>query len=99
MRYSEFMIGSFGDRDAELIWLGQRTRRIPNGIQNAALRKLFMIEAAESIEDLKEPPGNRLEMLKGDRKGWWSIRINQQWRICFKWKNGHAEGIEIIDYH
>ena len=58
-----------------------------------------MIEAAETIDDLKEPPGNRLEMLKGDRKGWWSIRINQQWRICFKWKNGHAEEIEIIDYH
>ena len=58
-----------------------------------------MIEAAETVEDLREPPGNRLEMLKGDRKGWWSIRVNQQWRICFTWKNGHAENIEIIDYH
>ena len=58
-----------------------------------------MIDAAQSVEDLREPPGNRLELLKGDRKGWWSIRINQQWRICFKWKNGYAENIEIIDYH
>jgi toxin HigB-1 len=72
---------SFGDRDTELIWRGQRARRIPNDIQNAALRKLFMIDAAETIEDLKVPPGNRLEMLKGDRKGLWSIRINQQCRI------------------
>ena len=58
-----------------------------------------MIDAAQSVEDLREPPGNRLELLKGDRKGWWSIRINQQWRICFEWKNGYAENIEIIDYH
>jgi toxin HigB-1 len=72
---------SFGDRDTELIWRGQRARRILNDIQNAALRKLFMIDAAETIEDLKVPPGNRLEMLKGDRKGLWSIRINQQCRI------------------
>jgi toxin HigB-1 len=93
------MIGSFRDRETELVWQGQRSRRIPGDIQNAALRKLFMIEAAQRIEDLREPPGNRLEMLKGDRKGWWSIRINQQWRICFTWKNGHAENIEIIDYH
>jgi toxin HigB-1 len=93
------MIGSFEDRDAELIWRGQRARRIPSDIQTVALRKLFMIEAAEGIEDLREPPGNRLEMLKADRKGWWSIRINQQWRICFRWENGHAEKVKIIDYH
>jgi toxin HigB-1 len=93
------MIGSFKDRDSELIWLGQRARRLPSDIQQVALRKLFMIEAAESIDDLREPPGNRLEMLKGDMKGWWSIRINQQWRICFNWENGYAENIEIIDYH
>ena len=93
------MIGRFKDRDSELIWLGQRAKRLPVDIQQVALRKLFMIEAAESIDDLREPPGNRLEMLKGDRKGWWSIRINQQWRICFRWENGYAEDIEIIDYH
>jgi toxin HigB-1 len=93
------MIGSFKDRDSELIWLGQRARRLPSDIQQVALRKLFMIEAAESIGDLREPPGNRLEMLKGDMKGCWSIRINQQWRICFRWENGNAEDIEIIDYH
>ena len=99
MRYNSQVIRSFADRDAELIWRGQRARRIPNDIHSVALRKLFMIEAAESIEDLREPPGNRLELLKGDRKGWWSIRINQQWRICFKWENGYAEDVEIIDYH
>jgi toxin HigB-1 len=93
------MIKSFADRDAEQIWRGYRARRLPSDIQTVALRKLFMIEAAETIEDLREPPGNRLEMLKGDRKGMWSIRINQQWRICFNWENGYAENIEIIDYH
>jgi proteic killer suppression protein len=93
------MIGSFADRETELIWQGRRARRIPNDIQAAALRKLFMIDAAETIEDLREPPGNRLEMLRGDRKGMWSIRVNQQWRICFEWKNGYAENLEIIDYH
>jgi proteic killer suppression protein len=93
------MIGSFRDKETERIWLGLRARRLPSDIQQIALRKLFMIEAAESIDDLKEPPGNRLEMLRGDRKGCWSVRINQQWRICFKWENGHAEDIEIIDYH
>ena len=64
-----------------------------------ALRKLMLIDAAERIDDLRVPPGNRLEALKGDRKGQWSIRINSQWRICFKWVKGHAEDIEIIDYH
>ena len=93
------MIKSFGDRDTELIWQGLRTRRIPSATQNVALRKLFMIEAAQTIEDLREPPGNRLEMLEGDRQGFWSIRINQQWRIYFKWENGYAENIEIVDYH
>lgn len=93
------MIRSFGDRDTEAIWHGQRSRRLPADIQQVALRKLFMIEAAESVEDLREPPGNRLEMLKGNRKGWWSIRINQQWRVCFQWNKGYAEDVIIIDYH
>jgi toxin HigB-1 len=93
------MIKSFGDRDTELVWIGWRARRLPSNIQQVALRKLFMIEAAESIDDLRKPPGNRLEMLKGDRKGCWSIRINQQWRICFIWENGNAENVKIIDYH
>ena len=72
---------------------------VSGDIQSVALRKLFMIEAAESVEDLREPTCNRLEMLKGDRRGWWSIMRNQQWRICFEWINGYAENIEIIDYH
>jgi toxin HigB-1 len=93
------MIRSFGDRDTEAIWRGLKVKRLPPDIQQSALRKLFMIEAAETVEDLREPPGNRLEMLKGDRKGWWSIRINQQWRIMFVWNKGYVEDVIIIDYH
>ena len=93
------MIRSFADREAELIWHGQTSRRLPQGIQSVALRKLQMIDAAEAITDLKVPPGNGLEALKRDRKGQWSIRINGQWRICFRWVNDHAEDVEITDYH
>lgn len=93
------MIKSFADRETEKIWLGRRSQRFSQPIAQAALRKLFMIEAAETVDDLREPPGNRLEMLRGGRKGQWSIRINQQWRICFNWENGYAENVEIIDYH
>ena len=93
------MIRSFACRETELVWKGIRSRRLPQDIQRAALRKLQMIEAAESVDDLREPPGNRLETLSRDRLGQWSIRINSQWRICFRWVNGHAENLEIIDYH
>ena len=93
------MIRSFADRDTELVWQGIRSRRLPGDIQRIAMRKLQMIEAAESVEDLREPPGNRLEALKRDRLGQWSVRINSQWRICFRWVNGHAENLEIVDYH
>lgn len=74
-------------------------RRFPPDVQAVALRKLMLIDAAERIDDLRVPPGNRLEALKGDRKGQWSIRINRQWRVCFKWVKGYAEDIEIIDDH
>ncbi len=93
------MIRSFADRETELVWQGIRSKRLPQDVQRAALRKLQMIEAAEIVDDLQEPPGNRLEALKGKRKGQWSVRINNQWRICFRWVNEHAEDVEITDYH
>lgn len=93
------MIQSFADRETERVWQGIRSRRLPEDVQRAALRKMLMIEAAEAVDDLREPPANRLEPLKGDRRGQWSIRINNQWRICFRWVNGYAEDVEIVDYH
>jgi proteic killer suppression protein len=74
-------------------------RRIPGDVQQRALRKLRQLDAAATIEDLRNPPGNRLEALKGDRAGQMSIRINDQWRICFRWSKGDAEDVEIVDYH
>ena len=79
------MIRSFAARETELVWQGIRPRRLPPDILRVALRKLQMIEAAIRVDDLRVPPGNRLEMLKGNRDGQWSIRINDQWRICFRW--------------
>lgn len=93
------MIGGFRDEETEKIWNGLRSRRLPSDIQIVALRKLRLINAAKKIEDLKVPPGNRLEPLKGKRAGQWSIRINDQWRICFRWAEGGAEDVEIADYH
>jgi proteic killer suppression protein len=93
------MIGSFRDKDAEAIFNRTRSRRIPNDVQQTALRKLRMIHNAATLEDLRVPPANRLEKLKDDRAGQWRIRINDQWRICFVWKEGHAHGVEIVDYH
>jgi proteic killer suppression protein len=84
---------------AEEIWAGRRSRRLPPDIQDAALRKLRLINNAERLEDLRVPPGNRLEALRGDRSGQHSIRINDQWRICFPWKEGQAHDVEIVDYH
>jgi proteic killer suppression protein len=93
------VIRSFGDKETELVWTGQRSRRLPSDIQKRALDKLMMIHAAESIDDLKSPPSNRLHALKGDRVGQHSVSINDQWRICFVWKDGDAEDVEIVDYH
>jgi proteic killer suppression protein len=93
------MIVSFGDGETEKIWAGERSRRLPNDIQSAALRKLRLINAARKIDDLRVPPGNRLERLHGDRAGQWSIRINDQWRIVFRWNEGGAEDVSIVDYH
>lgn len=93
------MIRSFAGRDTELVWQSIRSRRLPDDVQRIGLRKLEMLDAAVTVEDLREPPSNRLEALKGDRKGYWSIRINAQWRIIFRWEDGYAENVEIIDYH
>ena len=95
------MILSFRDEETELIWVGRFSKKIkfPTNLHNLARRKLRMIAAAVTLETLRVPPNNRLEALKGDRKGQWSIRINDQWRICFEWHNGSAHNVEITDYH
>lgn len=93
------MIRSFADKETERIWSGVPSRRLPAGMQAVARRKLRMLNNAVNMEDLRVPPANRLEALKGDRKGWHSIRINDQWRICFRWTAGDASDVEIVDYH
>ena len=93
------MIRSFADAETRSVWEGRRSRRLPGYIQAAALRKLRLLSQARRFDDLRIPPGNRLEMLRGDRAGQCSIRINRQWRICFRWENGHAEDVAIVDYH
>ncbi|HEY8183952.1 MAG TPA: type II toxin-antitoxin system RelE/ParE family toxin [Thermoanaerobaculia bacterium] len=93
------MIQSWSDREAERIFNLLRSRKLPPDIQRVALRKLRMLDAAASLEDLKIPPSNRLEKLRGDREGQWSVRINDQWRVCFRWAGGNAHDVEITDYH
>jgi proteic killer suppression protein len=93
------MIRSFRSKETEQIWQGQRSRKFPGDIQERSLRKLRQLDAAATIDDLRNPPGNRLEALKGDRAGQMSIRINDQWRICFRWVDGDATDVEIADYH
>lgn len=93
------MIRSFADKEAERIWNGVPSRRLPADIQVVARRKLRMLNAAVSLDDLRIPPANRLEALKADRKGQHSIRINDQWRICFRWTAGDAHNVRIVDYH
>lgn len=93
------MITGFKDRDTEKIWEGSTSRRLPQHIQAIARRKLRMLNNAHSLVDLRIPPANRLEALKAKRKGQHSIRINNQWRICFVWADGNANNIEIVDYH
>jgi proteic killer suppression protein len=93
------VIKSFGEHRTELIWSGEASRRLPPAIQESALTKLRLLNAAVRLENLSAVPGNRLESLSGDRKGQYSIRINRQWRICFLWDNGNARNVEIVDYH
>lgn len=93
------MVRSFANSETELIWSGRRSRKLPPDIQNAALRKLRLLNQARVLADLRVPPGNRLEALKADRQGQHSIRINGQRRICFVWDDGGPRDVEIVDYH
>jgi toxin HigB-1 len=99
MRYHEPVLRSFRDKETEAIWHRQRSRRLDGPVQRIAWRKLAMLDAAETLTDLLIPPGNRLEKLTADRAGQHSIRINQQWRICFLWSDAGPEDVEIVDYH
>ena len=98
-RYYDGMIGGFADKNTERLCLRERVKKFAGKLQRAALRKLTLLDAAESLEDLRVPPGNRLEKLAGDREGQHSIRINDQWRLCFRWSDGEAHDVEITDYH
>lgn len=93
------MIRSFVDKPAAAIFTGKPALSLPRPMQKATLRKLLQLDAARDIADLRVPPGNRLEQLKHDRAGQWSIRINDQWRICFRWDGKDAHEVEIVDYH
>jgi len=93
------VLRSFGDKETERVWRRERSRRFDQDTQRAALRKLLILDAADSLDDLRVPPGNRLEKLRGDRAGQHSVRVNQQWRVCFRWTDAGPEGVEIVDYH
>jgi len=93
------VIRTFADRDTEKVWKRLLVRRWAPDVQRAAYRKLLLIDAAENLSDLTVPPGNRLEKLKGKRGGQHSVRINDQWRVCFHWRKGYADEVEITDYH
>ena len=93
------MIQSFAERDTERLFQRERVRRFPAELHRTMLRKLGLVDAAEQLEDLRIPPGNRLEKLKGDRARQHGIRINDRWRICFRWKDCNAFEVEIVDYH
>ena len=93
------MIRSFKSKETKKIFARQRSRKLPQDIQQTAYRKLRMLHNARKIKDLRIPPANRLEKLKGNREGQYSIRINDQWRICFEWQDGDAKKVEITDYH
>jgi toxin HigB-1 len=92
------MIRSFRDKDTERLFQRQRSKKLGN-VQRAAYRKLLLVDAAETLDDLRVPPGNRLEKLAGNRLGQHSIRVNDQWRVCFRWREGNAHDVEIVDYH
>jgi proteic killer suppression protein len=93
------VIRSFRCNETARIWQGEARRKFPGDVQERALRKLRQLDAARTVDDLRSPPGNRLEILRGDRKRQMSIRINDQWRVCFVWDEGDAVNVEIVDYH
>jgi proteic killer suppression protein len=99
IRYYLCVIRSFRNREAEKVFERERSRRLPPDVQRRAHRKMLLLDAAEALDDLRVPPGNRLERLRGDRAGQYSIRVNDQWRICFRWKRGDVYDVEIADYH
>lgn len=93
------MILSFRSKETEAVWRGDSVKGFPSAIQGVARRKLRMLNSARKLDDLRIPPANRLELLKGERKGQYSIRINSQWRLCFRWAEAGANDVEIVDYH
>ncbi|CAN5884934.1 type II toxin-antitoxin system RelE/ParE family toxin [soil metagenome] len=93
------MIKSFADRETERLWNGRKSKAVPARIRERALAKLMSVEIATIARELEAPPGNRLEKLRGDREGQWSIRINQQYRVCFRFEGGDAYDVEVVDYH
>jgi toxin HigB-1 len=93
------VLQSFNDKETERIWRRRGSRKLDQSTQRVALRKLLILDAADSLDDLRVPPGNRLEKLRGDRTNQYSIRVNQQWRICFRWTAAGPEDVEIVDYH
>ena len=99
VRYYPHMIQSFGDKETERLFRREHLKKLAIPLRRTALRKLALLDAATSLDDLRVPPGNRLEKLSGDRADQYSIRINDQWRICFHWRDGDAYDVEIIDYH
>ena len=97
--HNDTMILSFGDKDTEQVWKGNWVKRLPNEVQEIGRRKLRMLNSSQNIQDLRIPPSNRLEKLKGDMKEFYSIRINDQWRVVFKWEDGNSSEVSIVDYH
>lgn len=93
------MIRSFRDDETELVWRQHVSRKLPQDIQSVALRKLYVLHRSRDLNDLRVPPANRLEKLRGARTGQYSIRVNDQWRVCFRWHDGNAFDVEIVDYH
>lgn len=93
------MIAGFRDSETERLWNTGRSKRLPSKLNRQALKKLYILHAAVALDNLTVPPGNRLERLRGDRQGQYSIRINDQYRICFSWRNGNAHEVEVTDYH
>lgn len=94
-----WVLRSFANKDTERVWRRERCKKLDQKTQRAALRKLLILDAAETLDDLMVPPGNRLEKLRGDRAGQHSVRVNQQWRICFRWTTAGPKDVEIVDYH
>jgi proteic killer suppression protein len=99
LRYYPFMIKSFKDEETAKVFRRQFSRKLPHDIQRIARRKLELLDGAETLQDLRIPPANHLEKLSGDREGQYSIRINDQWRLCFEWRDSDAYNVEVVDYH